>query len=298
MNSNLCLAQAQYLFFKKASEANMNATVLAKIAAQVSLYFQKAFDNNQVNPQLRSFDNRRFANVLAYHAKYFNAQAYWQLGNTQYNAASTQGKGMNKAVAFLTLSVEEYNAAKPFVDALGGGYKSNYDTKFAEARDLLAKAIDENKKIYYEPNIPTGEVEKPDPQNFVNLLAMSDQINASNPLDEKLRHIVPPAVRAMQDELKTMLQQIIQVEFSKVAEKDEQMTGFLKQFGLPEILHSMTSSTDVPDDVWKKIEEFQKKGSAQNFSQAIEGAQSLRQVNLDIINACKQVVDAEEAEDT
>lgn len=50
MNSNLCLAQAQYLFFKKASEAGMNANVLAKIAAQVSSYFQKAFDNNQVNP--------------------------------------------------------------------------------------------------------------------------------------------------------------------------------------------------------------------------------------------------------
>lgn len=50
MNSNLCLAQAQYLFFKKASESGMNANVLAKIAAQVSLYFEKAFENNQVNP--------------------------------------------------------------------------------------------------------------------------------------------------------------------------------------------------------------------------------------------------------
>ena len=59
------------MFFKKASEAGMNANVLAKIAAQVSLYFQKAFDNNQVNPNLRSYDNRRYAGVLAYHARYF-----------------------------------------------------------------------------------------------------------------------------------------------------------------------------------------------------------------------------------
>lgn len=194
--------------------------------------------------------------MLAYHAKYFNAQAWWQLGSAQYNTASTVGKGMNKAVAFLTISVEEFNAAKPYVDALGGGYKSNYEAKFAEARGLLAKAIDENKKIYYEPNIPTGEVEKPDPQNFVNLLTLSDQLNEVNPLDEKLRHIVPPAVRSMQDELKSMLQQIIQTEFTKVAEKDEQMTGFLKQFGLPEVLHSLTASNDVPDSVWSKIEDF------------------------------------------
>ena len=33
MNSNLCLAQAQYLFFKKASDAGMAPKVLAKIAA-------------------------------------------------------------------------------------------------------------------------------------------------------------------------------------------------------------------------------------------------------------------------
>lgn len=204
--------------------------------------------------------------MLAYHSKYFNAQAWWQLGSAQYATASTQGKGMNKAVAFLTISVEEYTAADPFASALGGGYKSNFEGKAAEARALLAKAIDENKKIYYESNIPTAEVEKPDPQNFVNLLSMSEQVNMTNPLDEKLRHIVPPAVRAMQDELKTELQQIIQSEFSKVAEKDEQMTGFLKQFGLPEVLHSLTSSTDVPDQVWSKIEAFQKKGSSQNFA--------------------------------
>ena len=61
----------------------------------------------------------------------------------------------------------------------------------------------------------------------------------------------------------------MQQEFSKVSEKDEQMTGFLKQFGLPQVLHSCSASNDVPDAVWTKIEEFQKKGSAQNFAQAI-----------------------------
>jgi len=73
MNSNLCLAQAQYLFFKKASDAGMNPAVLAKIAAQVSIYFDKAFQSNQVNPDLRSFDSRKFANVMGYHSKYFTA---------------------------------------------------------------------------------------------------------------------------------------------------------------------------------------------------------------------------------
>ncbi len=39
MNSNLCLAQAQYLFLRKAQDAGMKPNVLAKISAQVSIYF-------------------------------------------------------------------------------------------------------------------------------------------------------------------------------------------------------------------------------------------------------------------
>lgn len=88
MNSNLCLAQAQYLFFKKASDAGMAAAVLSKIAAQVSLYFDKAFQANQVSSDLRSFDNRKFANVMGYHSKYFQAQSYWMLGSSLFKQAN------------------------------------------------------------------------------------------------------------------------------------------------------------------------------------------------------------------
>jgi len=111
-NSNLCLAQAQYLFFKKASDAGMAAPVLSKVAAQVSIYFEKAFEANQVSPNLRSFDNRKMANVLGYHSRYFGAMAYWQLGSTQFEKAGTEGRGMNLAVAYLTLCVEKFTDAR------------------------------------------------------------------------------------------------------------------------------------------------------------------------------------------
>jgi hypothetical protein len=47
------LAQAQYLFFRKARESKMKPVTLAKICAQISIYFQKAFEANQINPALR-----------------------------------------------------------------------------------------------------------------------------------------------------------------------------------------------------------------------------------------------------
>jgi hypothetical protein len=38
------LAQAQYLFYKKAADAGMKAGVLAKTSMQVSEYFKKAYE--------------------------------------------------------------------------------------------------------------------------------------------------------------------------------------------------------------------------------------------------------------
>ena len=77
MSSNLCLAQAQYLFFRMARDKNMKPEMLSKICAQISVYFQKAYEANQVNPGLRAFENGNFANVLGYHSKYYLAMSYF-----------------------------------------------------------------------------------------------------------------------------------------------------------------------------------------------------------------------------
>jgi hypothetical protein len=42
-------------------------------------------------------------------------------------------------------------------------------------------------------------------QNFVKLEALAEDINGKIPIEDKLRHIVPPAVRALQEELKNLL---------------------------------------------------------------------------------------------
>lgn len=109
MNRELCLAQAQYLFFKKASDAGMAGSVLAKVAMQTSMYFDNAHKENQVNQHLRTMGNGTFANVLGYHARYFKAQAYWHLGNAKYSEAEKAGRGMNQAVAYLTECVNKFN---------------------------------------------------------------------------------------------------------------------------------------------------------------------------------------------
>jgi hypothetical protein len=61
MNRELCLAQAQYLFFKKATDAGMAGNVLSKVAAQTAIYFDNAHKENQVNNALRGIGQGKFA---------------------------------------------------------------------------------------------------------------------------------------------------------------------------------------------------------------------------------------------
>ncbi len=71
MLTNLMLAQAQYLFYKKAMEAGMKPPVLAKISMQVGDYFKKAYELSLTNTGLKQYDSAKFSNVMQYHSLYF-----------------------------------------------------------------------------------------------------------------------------------------------------------------------------------------------------------------------------------
>lgn len=80
-----------------------------------------------------------------------------------YDAAAKAGKGMNIAEGYGKVCLEKLAAAKPYVNTLGGAYKTNFDKKCTEATEMCKKAADENKKIYYESEVPASELPKPDP---------------------------------------------------------------------------------------------------------------------------------------
>jgi len=110
----------------------------------------------------------------------------------------------------LKLTVAKFEEAKPFANVVGGSYKANFDKTYGETVLLRDKMIDENRKVYYEAEADPESVPKPDPQNFVKTISIAEVLNASTPLDNQLRHLVPPAVRQMQEELTKMLQLIVQ----------------------------------------------------------------------------------------
>lgn len=290
------LAQAQYLFLRKATEAGMAPTMVSKIAMQVAEYFKKAYEFSQVNNGLRTFDNQRFANVLKYHSLYFEAMAYYTLLDMGYKEANNKAKGMGRVAGLGKVTLSKFEACKQIVTSLGGAYAQNYNAKLKIAIELTEKAIKDNKSVYYEKVADAAEINAPDLQNFVKLNMVKD-LNEKVDLDERLRHLVPPQVRTLIDELKNILQNVITEEFNKIQKGEEQQVQFLRQFNLPDALFSITAGSEVPASVWAKIEEFQKKGSGQNFQSAIEGCEQVKQSNMNLINEMNQILEAEEQED-
>lgn len=93
--------------------------------------------------------------------------------------------------------------------SIPSSYQDNFNNKYTEICKLRDKAIKDNKSIYFERETPIDQIPKPDCQNFVKLEPALDNIQAKMPIEDKLRHIVPPEVRAMQNEVKNQLQEIL-----------------------------------------------------------------------------------------
>lgn len=64
----LCLAQAQYLFYKLATEKKQSAEILAKVATKISEYFKECSSLIVKNQATTQFQNGAFKAIISYHA--------------------------------------------------------------------------------------------------------------------------------------------------------------------------------------------------------------------------------------
>lgn len=113
MLTNLMLAQAQYLFYKKAMEAGMKPPVLAKISMQVGDYFKKAFELSLTNTGLKNYDGSKFSNVMQYHSLYFQAMSYNVIAMEEFKKVGEVSQGMGKAVSMFRATMAQMEKAKP-----------------------------------------------------------------------------------------------------------------------------------------------------------------------------------------
>lgn len=214
MLSNLMLAQAQYLFYKLATDKKQSAEVLSKVALQISVYFKEAFDQSQMNRAIKRFQNGQFTGILEYHAKYFEASAWLVLGISRFQTAKDTGAKMGEAAGTLSHAYNLFASMKQVVGTIPNDYKDNYGKKLANAEQMFQKASQLCKDVFFEKIPEFKAIPMPDRKNFVKLDDSEKTDLEKVPImNETLRHIIPPEVRSMQSDLKTQIQNTIDQNF-------------------------------------------------------------------------------------
>jgi len=72
---------------------------------------------------------------------------------------------------------------------------------------------------------------------------------------------------------------------------------FLQKLGLPGELYSVTGQTQIPDEIWNRVSEFQKRGGAAGIDQLFKGVEQNRVNCNDLLTKCETAILTEEAED-
>ena len=92
------------------------------------------------------------------------------------------------------------------VKSIPASYSGNWQKKCEQASKLAAEAEDKAKRVFFEKIPNYKDVAMPDSKNFVKLdESAKEPLEVVPIMNETLRHVIPPAVRKMQAELKEML---------------------------------------------------------------------------------------------
>lgn len=87
------------------------------------------------------------------------------------------------------------------------------------------------KTVFYEPITPPDKVKMPDAKNFVKYDGtVQEELNATSPHNETFRYIIPPQVRNMQSEFKTIIQNMIDQKYKDNEKSDLEQRAFFGQY--------------------------------------------------------------------
>ena len=204
MLSSLMLAQSQYLFYKLATDKKQSPEILSKVALQISNYFREAYSFSQMNRASKSFNKGQFANIMAYHDKYFSASAWLVLGISRFQKAKDEGHDMGVAAGTAKEAQAIFKSCEPIVAQIPPDYKDNFVKKLEQASNMAKMSEEKAKTVFFETVATRDKIKMPDSKNFVKFdSSCSEDFNKIPTMNETLRHVVPPQVRKMQGEFKT-----------------------------------------------------------------------------------------------
>lgn len=116
------------------------------------------------------------------------------------------------------------------------------------------------KNVYYETDADRGTVEKLvlESKNFTQYRSIESQLQEAYPQAEKFSCFTPIAVRQLEGELFTKANEYTNKFIEVIQGLNKFETELLVKYGLPQCVYSISGQMAFPEEIWRRIEDFQK----------------------------------------
>ena len=262
---NLMLAQAQALFYLKGAmdveggSTTVTAGIVAKIAAQASLFYSRALVFLRMEPLAATIDASWIVSVQ-YELKCYNAYAEYYQALAAKDLALKTAKGYGEEVARLQKAIrllkELLVSSKTFDKGLEAlKVEPERMLRVLEAR--LVTAVKENNIIYLDP-VPSESALSP-VEGVVMAKAAADPLESA--ADALLfAGVVSKEVRELAADLRNRLMDLVASVAAEVNQAANTASALLSDMGLPGSLESFKAEGGLPDSLWTRVQTVQSVG--------------------------------------
>ncbi len=259
MCSYITKAQAQYCAYDKVKRKAPNKyTMLAKLAMQTSVFYNKAYSLACTPAICRAVDPRTYASVLHFNEFAFAAQANYWMALEYESAVGETMMGIGLAVAYVQKAFDCIMTIKNQEKGLSPAILSQCNVLMKQYSAKKALLDDQNLRLYHEP-VPklTEEIEC---LQFTHPILVDDELSLPFEGRERLSQLVPRGVRGLEEEYRVRVGGYISQSVQIMNQHDALQEKYLAQYGLPSALHAAFGEQTLPEDVWEKVKQCKEKG--------------------------------------
>ncbi|XP_004704118.1 programmed cell death 6-interacting protein isoform X1 [Echinops telfairi] len=283
--SLIMLAQAQEVFFLKATRDKMKDAIIAKLANQAADYFGDAFKQCQYKDTLpKYFYFQEVFPVLA--AKHCVMQA-----NAEYHQSllAKQQKKFGEEIARLQHAAE-------LIKTVASRYDEYVNVK--DFSDKISRALTAAKKdndFIYHDRVP--DLKDLDPIGKATLVKSTPvNVPISQKFTDLFEKMVPVSVQQSLAAYSQRKADLVNRSIAQMREATTLANGVLASLNLPAAIEDVSGDT-VPQSILTKSTSVIEQGGIQTVDQLIRELPELLQRNREILDESLRLLDEEEASD-
>nr|XP_006635761.1 PREDICTED: programmed cell death 6-interacting protein isoform X1 [Lepisosteus oculatus] len=284
--SHIMLAQAQEVFFLKATSDKMKDAIIAKLANQAAEFYGDAFKQCQYKENLpKYFYFQEVLPILA--AKHCIMQA-----NAEYHQSilAKQQKKFGEEIARL-------QHAADLVKTVASRYDEYVNVK--DLSDKISRALTAAKKdndfIYHDRVPDLKDLDSIGKAALVKATAIN--VPMCQKFTDLFEKMVPMAVQQAVSTYSQRKSEIVNRLIGQMREATNLCNGVLASLNLPAALEDL-SGDSVPQSILEKSRAIIQQGGLQSIDRLIKDLPELLQRNREILDESLKILDEEEATDT